>query len=101
MLSLRICRGGGGCKTLFFRRSITVNGVIISVLNEPVGNLSVVFDPYMSMPAHVSKVIKTANDHLSNIGKIRKFLNNDKTTSAIVSLVASHLYYCNGLLCGT
>ena len=80
--------------------SITVNGVIVPVLNEPVGNLGAVFNPYMNMSAHVSKVIKSANYHLRNIGKIRKFLNTDTTKSAIVSLVISRLDYCNGLLCG-
>ena len=41
--------------------SITVNGVIIPVLNEPVGNLGAVFDPNMNiiMSAHVSKVINS------------------------------------------
>ena len=80
--------------------SITVNGVIVPVLNEPVGNLGAVFDPNMNMSAHVSKGIKSANYHLRNIGKIRKFLNTDTTKSAIVSLVTSRLDYCNGLLCG-
>ena len=82
--------------------SITVNGVIVPVLNEPVGNLGAVFDPNVntSMSAHVSKNIKSANYHLRNIGKIRKFLNTDTTKSAIVSLVTSRLDYCNGLLCG-
>ena len=80
--------------------SITVNGVIVPVLNEPVGNLGAVFDPNMNMSAHVSKVIKSANYHLRNIGNIRKFLNTDTTKSAIVSLVTSRLDYCNGLLCG-
>ena len=80
--------------------SITVNGVIVPVLNEPVGNLGAVFDPNMIMSAHVSKYIKSANYHLRNIGKIRKFLNADTTKSAFVSLVTSRLDYCNGLLCG-
>ena len=53
----------------------------------------------MNMSAHVSKVIKSANYHRRNIGKIRKFLNTDTTKSAIVSLVTSRLDYCNGLLC--
>ena len=69
----------------------TVNGVIVPVLNEPVGNLGAVFDANMNMSAHVSKVIKSANYHLRNIGKIRKFLNTDTTKSAIVSLVTSRL----------
>ena len=59
--------------------SITVNGVIVTVLNEPVGKLGAIIDPNMSMSAHVSKVIKAANYHLRNIGKIRKFLNTDTT----------------------
>ena len=52
------------------------------------------------MSAHVSKVIMSANYHLRNIGKIRKFLNTDTTKSAVVSLVTSRLDYCYGLLCG-
>ena len=80
--------------------SITVNGVIVPVLNEPVGNLGAVFDPNMNMSAHVSKVIQSANYHIWNIGKIKKFLNTDTTKSAIISLVTSRLDYCNGLLCG-
>ena len=52
------------------------------------------------MYAHVLKVSKSANYHLRNIGKMRKFLNTDTTRSAIVSLVTSRLDYCNGLLCG-
>ena len=52
------------------------------------------------MSAHVSKVIKSADYHIRNIGKIRKFLNTDTTKSAIVSLVTSRLDYCSGLLCG-
>ena len=33
------------------------------------------------------------------IGKLRKFLNTDTFKSTIVSLVTSHLDYCNGLFC--
>ena len=80
--------------------SITVNGVTVPVLNEPVDNLGAVLNPNMNMSAHVSKVIKSANYHLRNIGKIRKFLNTDTTKSAIVSLLTSRLDYCNRLLCG-
>ena len=54
----------------------------------------------MNMSADLSKVIKFANYHLRNIGKLRKFLNTDTTKSAIVSLVTSRLNYCNGLLYG-
>ena len=80
--------------------SITVYGVIVSVLNGPVGNLDAVFDPNMNMSAHVSKVMKSANYHIRNVGKIRKKFSTDTTKSVIVSLVTSRLDYCNVLLCG-
>ena len=53
--------------------SITVNGVIVPALNEPVGNLGAVFDPNMNMSAYVSQIIKSENYHIRNIGKIRNF----------------------------
>ena len=81
--------------------SNTVNGVIVPVLNnEPIGNLGAISDPNMNMSAHISKVIKSANYHLSNFGKIRKSLNTGTSKSAIVSLVTSHVDYCQRLLCG-
>ena len=64
--------------------SITVNGVIVPVLNEPVGNPGDVFDSNMNMSAHVSKAIKSAKFHLSiKNGKIGKCLNTDTTKSAM------------------
>ena len=53
--------------------SITVNGVIVPVLNEPVGNLGAVFDPNMNMSAHVSIGMHITT--LGTLGKYRTFLN--------------------------
>ena len=47
--------------------STTVDGVIVPVLNEPVGNPGAVLN--MNMSAHLSTFIKSANYHLRNIGK--------------------------------
>ena len=47
--------------------TITVNGVIVPVFNEQVGNMGAVFDPNMDMSAHVTQVIKSANYHFGNI----------------------------------
>ena len=63
--------------------SITIIGLIVSVLNESVSN---VVGNHMS--AHELKVIKSANYQIRNIGII-KFLNTDTTKSAIVSLETS------------
>ena len=77
-----------------------MNGEIVKILSEPIGNLGAVFDPSMNMSAHVSKVVKSANYHLRNIGRVRKYLTAESTKCAIISLVTSRLDYCNGLLCG-
>ena len=80
--------------------SISVNGEIVPILHKPIGNLGAVFDPSMDMSAHVSKVVKSANYHLRNIGRIRKYLTEEATKGAIISLVTSRLDYCNALLSG-
>jgi exonuclease III len=80
--------------------SISVNGEIVQILSEPIGNLGAVFDPSMNMSAHVTKVVKSANYHLHNIGKARKYLTEESTKLTVVSLVTSRLDYCNGLLYG-
>ena len=59
-----------------------------------------VFDPSMNMAAHVSKAVKSANYHLPNIRRIRKYLTAESTKGAVISLVTSIFDYCNGLLCG-
>ena len=78
----------------------SVNGEIVNILNIPIGNLGSVFDPSMNMAAHVSKAVKSANYHLRNIGRIRKYLTAESSKNAVISLVTSRFDYCNGLLCG-
>ena len=80
--------------------SLSVNGEIIKILNKPIGNLGSVSDPSMNVAAHVSKAVKSANYHLRNIGRIRKYLTAESTKSAVISLVTSRSDYCNGLPCG-
>ena len=53
----------------------------------------------MNMAAHVSRAVKSANFHLRNIGRIRKYLTAESTKRAVISLVTSRFDYCNGLLC--
>ena len=59
--------------------SIYVNGEIVKILNIPIGNLGSVFDLSMNMAAHVSKAVKSANYHLQNIRRIRKYLTAEST----------------------
>ena len=79
--------------------SISVNGEIVKILTIPIGNLGSIFDPNMTMAAHVSKAVKSGNYYLRNIGRIRKYLTAELTKTAAISLVTSRFDYCNGLLC--
>lgn len=80
--------------------SITIGGASILVQTRPVRNLGVIFDMGMDMAAQVSHVIKTANLHLHNIGKIRKLFTLDSIKKAVHAMVTSRMDYCNALLCG-
>ena len=48
--------------------SITVNGVIVPVINEPVGNLSTVFDPNMCLYMYR----KLSSLQISTLGTLEK-----------------------------
>ena len=80
--------------------SISVNGEIVKILNKPISNLGSVFDPSMNVAAHVSNAFKSANHHLRNIRRIRKYLTAESTKGAVISLVTSRFDNCNGLPCG-
>ncbi len=67
---------------------------------DKVCNLGVVFDPNLKMDKHITKVCRTANFHLRNIGKIRKYLTLDAAKSLVQSLVISRIDYTNSLLYG-
>ena len=79
--------------------TISVNGEIVKIFNIPIDNLGC-FDPSMNLAAHVSTAVKSANYHLRNIGKIRKYLTAESTKNDVISLVTSKSDYCNGCLCG-
>ena len=46
-----------------------------------------VFDPCMNMAVHVSKAVISANYHLRNSGRIRKYLNAESTKNAVIYLI--------------
>ena len=68
--------------------------------SEPPKNLGVYIDSCLNFQAHISKVVKTINYALFNIGKTRKFLDKPTCESIINGLTTSRLDYCNSLLYG-
>ena len=80
--------------------SITVAGVAVPVRSGPVANLGSMFDPHLTLSAHVTKTVKMANLHLRNIGRVRKMFTEGTARQLVQSLVVSRLNYCYSLLCG-
>ena len=63
-------------------------------------NLGIIFDKHCSLNDHLAKLCKSAQFHLRNISKIRKYLSKDSTKILVHAFVSSKLDYCNSLLYG-
>ena len=61
-------------------------------------HLGVVFDTNMQMSDQVSAICRTVNFHLSNLWRIRRFIDKDTCAHAVRALIISRLDYCNSLL---
>ena len=49
---------------------------------------------------HIKKICKTCHFHLTNISKIRSYLDCDSTEAIIHAFVTTNLDYCNAILYG-
>jgi hypothetical protein len=67
---------------------------------DSVRNIGVQFDQKITMAEHVIKTCKSANFHLRNIGRVRKFLTQDATIKLVHAFISSKLDYGNALLSG-
>ena len=63
-------------------------------------NIGVTFDETMSMADYISAVCKSANFHLRNISKIRKYITQDSCSILVHSLITSRLDYANATAFG-
>ena len=57
-------------------------------------------DKHASMEQYITATCKSAQYHLYNIGRIRKYLSKESTEQLIHAFITSKLDYCNALLCG-
>ena len=65
-----------------------------------VRNLRVILDPSADMEDHIKKICKTWHFHLTNISKIRTYLDRESTEAIIHAFVTTNLDYCNEILYG-
>ena len=63
-------------------------------------NLGAILDSIMSSSAQVSNIVRTGSYQIRNIGRIRKYLNQNATEQIVHSFVTSRLDMCNSLLIG-
>ena len=79
--------------------SLDVCGTQIKPSNF-VRNLGVYFDGNMTMSNHVSSLTRSLNFNLRNIGRIRRYIDEDTCNHTVRSLVLSRLDYSISLLYG-
>ena len=65
-----------------------------------VRNLGVILDPSADIEDHIKKICKTCHFHLTNISKIRTYLDRESTEAIIHAFVTTNLDYCNAILYG-
>ncbi len=80
-------------------RSLTLGDSTIQS-SDTVRNLGVVQDRHLSGGSHVSATVKSANFHLCQISRVRRYISDAACRLAVIALVISRLDYCNGLLSG-
>ena len=68
--------------------------------SSSVRNLGVILDPSADMENHIKKICKTCHFHLTNINKIRTYLDRESTEAIIHAFVTTNLDYCNAILYG-
>ena len=61
--------------------------------SSSVRNLGVILDPSTDMEDHIKKIRKTCHFHLTNISKIRTYLDRESTEAIIHAFVATNLDY--------
>ena len=69
-------------------------------VSQRVRNIRATFDETLSMSDHISSVCKSANFHLTNIARIRKYITKDSCNILVHSLITSRLDYANATLYG-
>ena len=69
-------------------------------ISKEVCNLGAMFDKHLTMCSHINKICRSASLALRNIGRLRKYLNQQSTERLVHAFITSRLDYCNSLLYG-
>ena len=78
---------------------VCVGGETIQA-SSSVRNVGVILDPSADMEDQIKKICKTCHFHLTNISKIRAYLDRESTEAIIHAFVTTNLDYYNAILYG-
>ena len=78
---------------------VCVGGETIQT-SSSVRNLGVILDPSADTEDHIKKICKTCHFHLTNVSKIRTYLDRESTEAIIHAFEATNLDYCYAILYG-
>ena len=75
-------------------------GDYLAPISKEVCNLGAMFDKHLTMSCHINKICRSTSLALRNIGRVRKYLNQQSTERLVHAFITSSLDYCNSLLYG-
>ena len=88
----------------YMLKNINVSNIELHVDNahikpsQCVRDLGVIFDDQLTMSSQITSVCKASMASVRNIGRIRKYLDNNTAKLLVNSLITSKIDYCNSLL---
>ena len=80
-------------------QSMNIHGCEIEP-KESVKNLGAIFDSQLKMDKHGRNIVSSANYHLRNIRRVRRFMNTETSKTAVNAFVISRIDTNNALLAG-
>ena len=79
--------------------AVSLDNSLIKI-SKSVRDLGFFFDSQLKLDAHLSHIITSSYFQLSQLWKVRKFLDNNTACTLAHSFITSRLDYCNSLLFG-
>ena len=76
---------------------INIGDYLVPISKE-VCNFGAMFDKHLTMSCHVNKICRSASLALRNIGRVRKYLNQQSKERLVHAFITTRLDYCNSLL---
>ena len=81
-------------------RSISLKSIIVQFSCLSLHFCPQSLDKHLTVSCYINKICRSASLALRNIGRVRKYLNQQSTKRLVYAFITSRLDYCNSLLYG-